>query len=92
DAEAAPIIAAGAPGTGGRNDGGGANAADAPAPDARTADQVRADILADLLLTAAPDADPTRGDDGPGTLGAIRARVQVVVPALTMLRPGSENS
>ncbi|WP_341210515.1 DUF222 domain-containing protein [uncultured Microbacterium sp.] len=64
----------------------------APAPDTRTADQVRADILADLLLTAAPDADPTRGDDGPGTLGAIRARVQVVVPALTMLRPGSENS
>ncbi|TLF33079.1 HNH endonuclease signature motif containing protein [Microbacterium sp. 5K110] len=63
-----------------------------PAPDTRTADQVRADILADLLLTAAPDADPTRGDDGPGALGAIRARVQVVVPALTMLRPGAEKS
>ena len=62
------------------------------APDTRTADQVRADILADLLLTAAPDADPTRSDDGPGVLGAIRARVQVVVPALTMLRPGEENS
>ncbi len=62
------------------------------APDTRTADQVRADILADLLLTAAPDADPTRADDGPGTLGAIRARVQVIVPALTMLRPGEENS
>ncbi|MGC0368576.1 DUF222 domain-containing protein [Microbacterium sp. SLBN-111] len=64
----------------------------APAPDTRTADQVRADILANLLLTAAPDADPTRTDDGPGTLGAIRARVPVVVPALTMLRPGTENS
>lgn len=60
-------------------------------PDTRTADQVRADILTDLLLTAAPDADPTRVDDGPGTLGAIRARVQVVVPALTMLSPGREN-
>ncbi|MFZ8477861.1 hypothetical protein ACO1MN_16505, partial [Staphylococcus aureus] len=48
--------------------------------DERTAAQLRADILADLLLTAAPDADPTRVDDGPGTLGAIRARVQVVVP------------
>lgn len=59
--------------------------------DIRTVDQVRADILADLLLTAAPDADPTRVDDGPGTLGAIRAKVQVVVPALTMLQPGSEN-
>lgn len=59
--------------------------------DVRTVDQVRADILADLLLTAAPEADPTRRDDGPGTLGAIRARVQVVVPALTMLQPQGEN-
>jgi hypothetical protein len=69
----------------------GTRTADARTADVRTADQVRADILADLLLTAAPDADPTRRDDGPGTLGAIRARVQVVVPALTMLRPGAEN-
>jgi len=53
---------------------------------------VRADILADLLLTAAPDADPTRTDDGPGTLGTIRARIQVVVPALTMLDPAQENA
>ncbi len=60
-------------------------------PDLRSADQVRADILADLLLTAAPDADPTRTDDGPGTLGAIRARVQVVVPALSVLDPAREN-
>ncbi|MFH8250470.1 HNH endonuclease signature motif containing protein [Microbacterium sp. B2969] len=55
------------------------------ASDERTLDQIRADILADTLLTAAPDADPTRTDDGPGLLGAIRARVQVVVPALTLL-------
>ncbi|RWR16353.1 DUF222 domain-containing protein, partial [Microbacterium enclense] len=61
-------------------------------PDTRTMDHVRADVLADLLLTAAPDADPTRTDDGVGTLGAIRARVQVVVPALTMLRPERENA
>jgi hypothetical protein len=60
--------------------------------DERTTAQLRADILADLLLTAAPDADPTRLDDGPGALGAIRARVQVVVPALTMLEPQNENS
>lgn len=59
--------------------------------DERTMAQVRADVLADLLLTAAPEADPTRGDDGPGVLGAIRARVQVVVPALTMIDPGNEN-
>ncbi|MDT0117430.1 DUF222 domain-containing protein [Microbacterium sp. PRF11] len=63
----------------------------AAAADRRSTDQVRADILADLLLTAAPDADPTRTDDGPGTLGAIRARVQVVVPALSVQDPGREN-
>ena len=55
------------------------------ASDTRTIDQLRADILADILLTAAPDADPTRTDDGAGTLGAIRAKVQIVVPALTLL-------
>lgn len=60
--------------------------------DERTTAQLRADIFADLLLTAAPDADPTRTDDGPGTLGAIRARVQVVVPALSILDPGRENT
>ncbi|MFJ4159870.1 DUF222 domain-containing protein [Microbacterium testaceum] len=59
--------------------------------DERTTAQLRADILTDLLLTAAPEADPTRTDDGPGTLGAIRARVQVVVPALTILDPTAEH-
>ncbi|MDQ1124275.1 HNH endonuclease [Microbacterium trichothecenolyticum] len=59
--------------------------------DERTTAQVRADILADMLLTSTPGADPTRVDDGPGSLGAIRARVQVVVPALTMLAPENEN-
>jgi len=63
----------------------------ASATDERTTAQLRADILSDLLLTAAPEADPTRGDDGPGVLGTIRARVQVVVPALTMLAPQHEN-
>ncbi|MEV7828260.1 HNH endonuclease signature motif containing protein [Microbacterium enclense] len=60
--------------------------------DERTTAQLRADILTDLLLTAAPTADPTRTDDGPGTLGTIRARIQVIVPALTMLKPGAENA
>ncbi|MDQ1135479.1 hypothetical protein QE410_000278 [Microbacterium sp. SORGH_AS 1204] len=60
--------------------------------DERTTAHLRADILTDLLLTAAPTADPTRTDDGPGTLGTIRARIQVIVPALTMLKPGAENT
>lgn len=54
------------------------------ATDERPMDHLRADLLADMLLTCQPDADPTRDDDGPGTLGALRARVQVVssVPTL----------
>ena len=56
-----------------------------PDDDPRTTDQVRADVLSDLLLTGAPALDPTAYGDGPGTLGAIRAQVQVIVPALTLL-------
>ena len=55
------------------------------ASDTRTMDQLRTDILSDMLLTGDPQADPTRSDDGPGTLGAIRARVQIVVPASALL-------
>ncbi len=54
------------------------------ASDGRTIDQLRADIFADMLLTAQPSADPTRTDDRPGALGAIRAHVQVVVPVLAI--------
>ncbi|MCZ4066983.1 DUF222 domain-containing protein [Microbacterium sp. H37-C3] len=55
--------------------------------DARTIDQVRADVFSDLLLAGAPALDPTAtGDgDGDGTLGKIRAHVQVAVSALTLM-------
>ncbi|EZP29118.1 HNH endonuclease signature motif containing protein [Microbacterium oleivorans] len=62
--------------------GGGENGAVA-ATDARTTDQVRADVLADLLLAGTPALDDTR-DTSAGPLGAIRARVQVLVPAATL--------
>jgi len=55
------------------------------ASDTRTAEQLRADIFADMLLTAQPGSDPTSSDDGPGILGAIRAHIQVVVPVLTAI-------
>lgn len=71
--------------------GGGDGDGGAPSDDERTTDQIRADILTDLLLTTAPTIDPTRVDGGTDGLGAIRARVQVVVPALSVLRPGDEN-
>jgi hypothetical protein len=55
------------------------------ASDDRTLDQLRVDIMTDMLLTAQPSADPTRTDDRPGVLGKIRAKVQVVVSATTLL-------
>jgi hypothetical protein len=56
--------------------------ADTAVHDTRTLDQVRADLACDLMLTGQPATDPTT-DVVPGGLGAIRAQVQVVVPALT---------
>ncbi|MDQ1215576.1 HNH endonuclease signature motif containing protein [Microbacterium arborescens] len=53
--------------------------------DARTIDQVRADVFSDLLLAGTPALDPTATGDGDGTLGAIRAHVQVAVSALTLM-------
>jgi len=55
------------------------------AVDRRTVEQVRADVFADLLLAGSPALDPTVHGDGSGTLGAIRAQVQVTVSALTLL-------
>jgi hypothetical protein len=62
------------------------------ASDERTTDQIRADLLADMLLTTTPGTDPhLPGDgDGPVGLGAIRAVVQVTVPVLTLLGAGDE--
>ncbi|CAL4859034.1 hypothetical protein MMM2322_00675 [Microbacterium sp. MM2322] len=44
---------------------------------------MRADVFADLLLAGTPALDDTR-DTSAGPLGAIRARVQVLVPAATL--------
>ncbi|WP_259455266.1 HNH endonuclease signature motif containing protein [Microbacterium sp. AG238] len=64
---------------------GAAGAGADAAPDARTMDQLRADILGDLVLGGAPVVDPTYGTDRAGGLGAIRARVQVTVTAETLM-------
>ncbi|MDT3315789.1 DUF222 domain-containing protein [Microbacterium sp. KSW4-11] len=53
------------------------------ATDQRSTDQVRADVFADLLLAGTPALDDTH-DTTAGPLGAIRARVQVLVPAATL--------
>ncbi|MGZ0713127.1 DUF222 domain-containing protein (plasmid) [Coraliomargarita sp. W4R53] len=48
----------------------------------RTLDAIRVDLLADLLLTAAPTGHIGTSDTG---LGSIRATVQVTVPVLSLL-------
>ena len=59
------------------------------AGDTRSLDEVRADLFADMLLTAIPTNDPTldpAGDGGrPGGLGAIKAKVQVVIPVMALM-------
>ncbi|MGZ0066601.1 DUF222 domain-containing protein, partial [Microbacterium arborescens] len=76
--------AAGA-GAGGAGAGGEDVAGAAEPADTRTMDQLRADILGDLVLGGAPVVDPTYGTDRAGGLGAIRARVQVAVTAETLM-------
>ncbi|WP_424448255.1 HNH endonuclease signature motif containing protein, partial [Microbacterium arborescens] len=85
DARVGAGVAAG-DGAGGADAASSADAA-APgeAPDARTMDQLRADILSDLVLGGAPVVDPTYGTDRAGGLGAIRGRVQVAVTAETLM-------
>jgi len=75
--------------THGRTPSAGSRAGAAEHADARTADQIQADILTDLLLTGAPMADPVAAGGG-STLGAIRAKVQITVPAMTILDPRRE--
>jgi hypothetical protein len=55
------------------------------ASDDRTIPQLQFDLIADMLLTSSVSADPSVAGDGPGTLGAIRATVQLVVAATTLL-------
>lgn len=52
--------------------------------DRRTLDQIRADVLSDLLLAGAPAAH----GDGDG-LAAITGHVQITVPVLTLVGAGS---
>lgn len=63
---------------------GGAATTGGGSPDVRSMDEIRADVLADMLLTSGPSVDSSRDGDGDG-LGAIRAKVQVVVPVMALM-------
>ena len=55
--------------------------ADAAPRDERTIDQLRADLLADLVLTGSPSGH----DTADGLLGAIQARIEITVPAFALM-------
>ncbi|MDL5353115.1 HNH endonuclease signature motif containing protein [Microbacterium sp. zg-YB36] len=63
-------------------------AADVIATDTRTMDQIRADVLTDLVLTGHATAPAATGAIPEGT--AIVAQVQVVIPANTLIGIGDE--
>ncbi|MFJ2544477.1 DUF222 domain-containing protein [Microbacterium sp. NPDC087589] len=50
-------------------------------PDDRTVDEIRADLLADLVLSG----QPTGHDSEDGLLGAISARIEITVPVTTLM-------
>ncbi|MFJ4999490.1 DUF222 domain-containing protein [Microbacterium sp. NPDC088619] len=50
-------------------------------PDDRTIDEIRADLLADLVLSG----QPTGHDSEDGLLGAISARIEITVPVTTLM-------
>ena len=62
-------------------------AADPVTTDTRTTDQIRADVLADLLLTGHATAPVSCGSIAAGT--AITAQVQIVIPADTLTGAGT---
>ncbi|MCR2815783.1 HNH endonuclease signature motif containing protein [Microbacterium jiangjiandongii] len=75
-------------GAGGDASDDGAADADIIATDCRTTDQVRADVLTDLLLTGHATA-PVSAGSIPAT-AAITAHVQITIPAATLTGDGTE--
>jgi len=66
-------------------DAASAAAAEGAEPDPRTVNQVRADLLAEIVLTHTVDPETGEGlSDGYGGLASIRAVVNVTVPALAL--------
>ncbi|MFB4353586.1 DUF222 domain-containing protein [Microbacterium sp. LS_15] len=56
--------------------------------DERTVDEIRADLLTDLVLTGSPSGH----DTADGMLGAIQAHVDITVPVLTLIGGGAADA
>ena len=63
---------------------GGSSGSDVPVPAVRSMDQIRADLLTDLLLASDPHRAAASGHTG---LSGIHARVQVIVPKSRVAPP-----
>lgn len=57
-------------------------------PDDRTIDEIRADLLADLVLSG----QPTGHDSEDGLLGAISARIEITVPVTTLMHDDADEA
>lgn len=62
------------------------------ATDRRTMDQLRADILGDLLLTATPTGHRLHASGTGATLEDVRATVQVTIPVAQLIDPDAGTS
>lgn len=56
--------------------------------DDRTVDEIRADLLADLVLSG----QPTGHDSEDGLLGAISARIEITVPVTTLMHDDADEA
>ncbi|TQM23785.1 HNH endonuclease signature motif containing protein [Microbacterium kyungheense] len=82
----APAAGERAPAESADPDGGGrAEVYTTPSAEQRSRDELRSDILVDLLLTGAPTAHGAGG-----ALASIRAEVQITIPVLTAAGTGDE--
>ncbi|GAA1736501.1 HNH endonuclease signature motif containing protein [Microbacterium paludicola] len=66
-----------------------ANRADGASEDERTLDQIRVDVVADVMLTGIPSAH-VADESGGNALAAIHATVQVTIPATTLTGIGDD--
>lgn len=70
----------------------GADPLSAAATDRRTFDQLRTDLLADILLTAAPTGHELHASGTDAVLEHVQATVQVTIPASLILDPAHGTS
>jgi len=62
-----------------------------PASDRRTMDQLRTDILSDILLTSAPTGHRLHASGPDASLESVQAQVQVTIPVAQIIDSGNDS-